>query len=118
MAHFEPVVLFFLLGVIAGLVRSDLKIPGVLYESLSIFLLLAIGLKGGVELARYSLLDVALPALVIVTDTCEPVAPVSTLEAMPVPSVERRDDIGRLVVAASGQAACHDRALMRARVHR
>ena len=50
---FEPVILFFLLGLLAGVVRSDLKIPGVLYESLSIFLLLAIGLKGGIELARY-----------------------------------------------------------------
>ena len=49
---FEPVILFFLLGLLAGLARSDLKIPAVLYESLSIFLLLAIGLKGGVELAR------------------------------------------------------------------
>jgi len=44
----------------------DLRIPGVLYESLSIFLLLAIGLKGGVELARYPLATVALPALVVV----------------------------------------------------
>jgi len=65
-AYFEPVILFFLLGAIAGFVRSDLKIPGVLYESLSIFLLLAIGLKGGAELARYPLLDVALPALTVV----------------------------------------------------
>lgn len=48
----EPVILFFLLGLLAGLLRSDLKIPAVLHESLSIFLLLAIGLKGGVELAR------------------------------------------------------------------
>jgi uncharacterized protein len=66
MPYFEPVILFFLLGAFAGFVRSDLKIPGVLYESLSIFLLLAIGLKGGVELARYRLLDVALPALAVV----------------------------------------------------
>ena len=66
MPYFEPVILFFLLGAIAGFVRSDLKVPGVLYESLSIFLLLAIGLKGGVELARYPLLDVALPALDVV----------------------------------------------------
>ncbi len=48
----DPVVLFFLLGVIARLVRSDLRIPEALYEALSIYLLLAIGLKGGVELAR------------------------------------------------------------------
>lgn len=63
---FEPVILFFLLGVLAGVVRSDLKIPGVLYESLSIFLLLAIGLKGGVELARQPLGELAVPALVVV----------------------------------------------------
>ena len=63
---FEPVILFFLLGLLAGLARSDLKIPAVLYESLSIFLLLAIGLKGGVELARQSLAELLLPALVIV----------------------------------------------------
>lgn len=66
MPYFEPVILFFVLGALAGFLRSDLKIPGVLYESLSIFLLLAIGLKGGVELARYPLLDIALPALAVV----------------------------------------------------
>jgi hypothetical protein len=64
--YFEPVVLFFLLGGFAGLMRSDLKIPGVRYESLSIYLLLAIGLKGGVELARHPLQSIALPALVVV----------------------------------------------------
>ena len=44
--------LFFVLGVMAGLLRSDLKIPASIYEFLSIFILLAIGLKGGVELAK------------------------------------------------------------------
>ena len=52
---FEPVVLFFLLGVIAGLLRSDLKIPGSIYDALSVYLLLAIGLQGGVKLASYPL---------------------------------------------------------------
>lgn len=66
MQLFEPVILFFLLGAFAGFVRSDLRIPGVLYESLSIFLLLAIGLKGGVELARYPIASIALPSLVVV----------------------------------------------------
>lgn len=51
----DPIVLFFLLGVLAGLSRSDLKIPAAIYEALSIYLLLAIGLKGGVELSRYPL---------------------------------------------------------------
>ena len=40
----DPVVLFFLLGVLAKLARSDLRLPEALYETLSIFLLLAIGL--------------------------------------------------------------------------
>lgn len=48
----DPVVLFFLLGVAARLLRSDLRLPEALYEGLSIYLLLAIGLKGGVELAK------------------------------------------------------------------
>lgn len=62
---FEPVIFFFLLGLMAGVIRSDLKIPGVLYESLSIFLLLAIGLKGGIELAKYPLASLAGPAVVV-----------------------------------------------------
>ena len=63
---FEPVILFFLLGLFAGVIRSDLKIPGVLYESISIFLLLAISLKGGVELARYPFDEFIGPALWVV----------------------------------------------------
>ena len=51
----DVVVLFFLLGLLARLVKSDLSLPGVLYETLSIYLLLAIGLKGGVELSKQSL---------------------------------------------------------------
>jgi hypothetical protein len=48
----DPVVLFFILGVIAKLAKSDLRLPDALYEALSIYLLLAIGIKGGVELAQ------------------------------------------------------------------
>ncbi|MEF9942706.1 MAG: sodium-dependent bicarbonate transport family permease, partial [Burkholderiaceae bacterium] len=48
----DPVVLFFLLGLGAKLAKSDLRLPEPLYETLSIYLLLAIGLKGGVELSR------------------------------------------------------------------
>ena len=97
MHYFEPVILFFLLGAIAGFARSDLKIPGVLYESLSIFLLLAIGLKGGVELARYPLLDVALPALAVVA-----VGALIPLAAFPV-----LRHVGKLSRADSGSIAAH-----------
>jgi hypothetical protein len=48
----DPVILFFALGVIAGVARSDLRIPPAIYDLLSMLLLLTIGLKGGVELAR------------------------------------------------------------------
>lgn len=48
----DVVVFFFLLGVFARLVRSDLRLPEALYETLAIYLLLAIGLKGGIELSK------------------------------------------------------------------
>ena len=63
---FEPVVLFFVMGVVAGLLRSDLKMPSALYETLSIFLLIAIGLKGGVELAKNPLMAVLPIGLAII----------------------------------------------------
>jgi uncharacterized protein len=46
----SPVVLAFALGLFARAVRSDLEIPNQIQTYLSIFLLLAIGLKGGVAL--------------------------------------------------------------------
>lgn len=49
----DPLVLFFLLGLAARLLRSDLRVPESLYEALALYLLLAIGLKGGVELASH-----------------------------------------------------------------
>lgn len=59
----SPVVLAFVLGVVASLVRSDLRLPDALYNGLSIYLLLAIGLKGGVELSETPLGVFAGPAL-------------------------------------------------------
>ncbi len=52
----DAVVLFFLLGLFARLVKSDLRLPEALYETLSIYLLLAIGLKGGIELSKQPML--------------------------------------------------------------
>ncbi len=50
-----PAVLFFALGVIARLIKSDLKFPPDLAKVLSIYLLMAIGLHGGYELAKADL---------------------------------------------------------------
>lgn len=51
----DVVVMFFLFGLAAGLLRSELKLPSSLYDTLSLFLLLAIGLKGGEGLAQQAL---------------------------------------------------------------
>ncbi|HEY8600846.1 MAG TPA: sodium-dependent bicarbonate transport family permease [Thermomicrobiales bacterium] len=59
----SPVVLAFVLGAVAVLVRSDLRIPEQLYGALSIYLLLSIGLRGGVELSNTSLGAFWKPAL-------------------------------------------------------
>ncbi len=59
----SPIVLAFVLGVIATLVKSDLEIPEPLVQGLSIYLLLAIGIKGGTALSEASLAQLAGPAL-------------------------------------------------------
>jgi hypothetical protein len=51
----DVVILFFIFGLTAGLLRADLKLPSALYESLSLVLLLTIGLKGGEGLAQQAL---------------------------------------------------------------
>lgn len=48
----SPIVMAFALGIISRLIKSDLELPPALYKSISIYLLLAIGLKGGVELSK------------------------------------------------------------------
>jgi hypothetical protein len=47
----SPPVLFFFLGVLAVLFKSDLDIPSPLPKLFSLYLLMAIGFKGGIELA-------------------------------------------------------------------
>ncbi|SEP86138.1 hypothetical protein SAMN05421693_10857 [Ectothiorhodospira magna] len=46
----DIVVMFFLLGLVAGLLKSDLTIPKAAYDTLSLLLMLTIGLKGGMSL--------------------------------------------------------------------
>ena len=48
----NPVLLFFVLGIIASLVKSDLKIPDSSSKFISLYLLFAIGFKGGQELSH------------------------------------------------------------------
>jgi uncharacterized protein len=47
----SPAILCFVLGMAATMLRSDLRIPEPVYQILSIYLLLAIGIKGGAAMA-------------------------------------------------------------------
>ena len=59
----DPAILFFCLGLTAGLLKSDLRIPEQLYETLTIYILLSIGLKGGMKLSQ-SGVDTAVGAII------------------------------------------------------
>jgi hypothetical protein len=48
----QPIVLAFLLGVIGGLLKSELELPEAVIKLLSIYLLFSLGLTGGRELAK------------------------------------------------------------------
>jgi len=72
----SPIVLAFALGVAARLLRSELRLPKDLYSALSIYLLFAIGLKGGVELSHASYAAIAAPAAVTLLLGC--ITPVSS----------------------------------------
>ena len=48
----DPTILCFVVGFIAGLVKSDLRLPASSYEFVSMYLLLALGFKGGVQIAE------------------------------------------------------------------
>lgn len=48
----DPAILFFVFGVFAGLVRSNLEVPQPIARFLSLYLLMSVGLKGGFSLAH------------------------------------------------------------------
>lgn len=51
----DPAILFFVFGVIAGLLRSNLEVPPQIARFLSLYLLMSVGLKGGFSLAHSGL---------------------------------------------------------------
>jgi uncharacterized protein len=62
----DIVVTFFLLGAFAHLIRSEIQFPRSLYQTLTLFLLIAIGLKGGVALREHADFSLAPQALAVV----------------------------------------------------
>lgn len=53
----SPIILFFILGVFSGLVKSDLEIPPIVAKGLALYLIAAIGLKGGIAIAEKGEID-------------------------------------------------------------
>jgi uncharacterized protein len=62
----SPPVLAFAIGIIAVLLKADLRLPDAAYQAISMYLLLAIGLKGGVALRESSPAQIVGPALIAV----------------------------------------------------
>jgi hypothetical protein len=64
----DPAILFFIFGVLAGFARSNLEIPPAISRFLSLYLLMALGLKGGFALYESGIhAEVALSLLAAVT---------------------------------------------------
>ncbi len=93
----SPVVLCFVLGVVSRWIKSDLALPEPVYQGLSIYLLLAIGLKGGSALAVTPASEMVVPGLL--TLAIGVITPVSAYWFM------RR--LGRLGVDDSAAVAAH-----------
>ncbi len=76
----SPIPLAFALGIVTRLMRSEFSLPKDIYSALSIYLLFALGLKGGVELAHASFDSIIAPAGVTLLLGC--ITPLSTYAVM------------------------------------
>ena len=63
----SPVVLFFTLGLIAALLRSPMSVPEAFAKGLAIYLMMAIGLKGGVEMSKTAIDGTVLSVFALAT---------------------------------------------------
>jgi hypothetical protein len=93
----SPIALAFALGLVTKLIRSEFSLPKDMYTALSVYLLFALGLKGGVELAHASLAVVAKPALATLLLGC--LTPLTTYVVL--------RKVGRFTVADSAAIAAH-----------
>jgi hypothetical protein len=59
----SPIVLAFLVGIVATLIKSELEFPQPVLNAISIYLVFSIALQGGTELAEVTLAEVWKPAL-------------------------------------------------------
>ncbi|MEN9355390.1 MAG: hypothetical protein RL318_2715 [Fibrobacterota bacterium] len=97
MMSLDPVLLFFLLGLVAGLLRSEIRLPAAAYDLTTMILLLSIGIKGGIELHGRPLGGMAIDAL----------AAVAMGLALPLLAFPVLRHLGKLSRADAGSIAAH-----------
>ena len=76
----SPIALAFALGILTKLMRSEFSLPKDIYTAISVYLLFALGLKGGVELAHASFSAIVAPAAITVLLGC--LTPLTTYAVM------------------------------------
>lgn len=94
----SPMILFFMLGGIAGFLRSDLSIPESIAKAMSLYLMAAIGLKGGIEVAQAGMTSAFVTALV---------AGVALSLLLPLPAFLLLRRLGRLDRVNAAAVAAH-----------
>lgn len=62
----SPLILAFILGMIATLIKSDVEFPEPIYKFMALYLLFSIGINGGVGLSGTSMNEFLLPAIVTI----------------------------------------------------
>ena len=93
----SPMVLAFAFGIVCRLIKSEMAIPRDLYTTLSIYLLFALGLKGGVELSHSQWQQLLFPAIVTIALGC--ITPVSSFLSLRY--------LGRFSIADAAGIAAH-----------
>ncbi len=93
----SPIVLCFLLGIVAKLIRSEFALPKDIYMGISIYLLLGLGLKGGVELSHASFSAIAGPIGITLLLGC--ITPISAYLIL--------RKLGRFTVSDAAAIAAH-----------
>lgn len=97
-ALLSPMILFFVLGAAAALLRSDLAIPEAVAKGLALYLMAAIGLKGGVQVSAAGFTpSMALALLAGIALSC----------ALPLPAFWLLRRFGRLAPIDAGAVAAH-----------
>jgi hypothetical protein len=93
----SPITLSFALGILARRVKSEFSLPKDIYMGIAVYLLFALGLKGGAELAHAPILTIAGPASVTILLGC--ITPLSAYFVL--------RKLGRFSTADSAGIAAH-----------